>query len=87
MTKHIRMVVVLLVIGGALSAAATGTVSAAQAPEAVLEGRAVLPADTFAPGPPSGSQLSADETKGGRTPPFEGQPLGGVSAVLAAGNG
>ena len=87
MIRHVKMVVGLLVIGGSLIAAAPGTVSAAQASEAVLEGRAVLPADTFAPGPPSGSQLSADETKGGRTPPFEGQPVGGVSAVLDAGNG
>ena len=55
-------------------------------PEAILEGRAVLPADTFAREPPSGSKLE-DETKGGRTPPFEGQPVGGISAVLEAGDG
>src|SRR3990170_937990 len=55
-------------------------------PEATLEGRAVLPADTFAGEPPSGSNLE-DETKGGRTPPFEGQPVGGISAVLEAGDG
>jgi glycerophosphoryl diester phosphodiesterase len=46
----------------------------------------VLPADTFAREPPSGSKLE-DETKGGRTPPFEGQPVGGISAVLEAGDG
>jgi len=50
-------------------------------PEAILEGRAVLPADTFAEGLPSGAKLE-DETKGGRTPPFESQPVGGFSAVL-----
>ena len=66
---------------------ATQAVSAASAqPEATLEGRAVLPADTFAEGPPSGNDLE-EETKGGRTPPFDGQPVGGVSAVLEAGNG
>ena len=57
----------------------------AQTPETTLEGRAVLPADTFAPGPPSGSGLDADEVVGGREPPFEGQPVGGVSAVVDAG--
>ena len=86
MIRRVRIVVGLLVVSGSLIAAATGTASATQAPEAVLEGRAVLPADTFAPGPPSGSELE-DETKGGRTPPFEGQPVGGVSAVLDVGNG
>jgi len=55
-------------------------------PETALEGRAVLPADTFAGGPPSGSRLE-EETKGGRTPPFEGQPVGGVSTILDAGEG
>ncbi len=86
MRREIKIAFRLLVIGGSLIAAAAGTVSAAQAPEAVLEGRAVLPADTFAEGPSSGSMLE-DETKGGRTPPFEGQPVGGVSAVLDAANG
>ncbi len=46
----------------------------------------MLPADTFAEGPQSGNELE-EETKGGRTPPFEGQPVGGVSAVLEAGDG
>ena len=59
----------------------------AQTPETTLAGRAVLPADTFAPGPPSGSGLDTDEVVGGREPPFEGQPVGGVSAVLSAGGG
>ena len=59
----------------------------AEPPSATLEGRAVLPADTFAPGPPSGSELGEDQPKGGREPPFEGQPVGGFSAVLDAGGG
>lgn len=58
-----------------------------RSPEATLEGRAVLPADTFAPGPPSGAGLDADEIVGGREAPFVGQPVGGVSAVLDAGGG
>lgn len=61
--------------------------AAAQAPQATLEGRAVLPADTLAPGPPSGSDLDPDEVVGGRETPFEGQPVGGFSAVLDAGGG
>ena len=75
---------------GALIFAAAQPAAAALAqpkpPEANLEGRAVLPADTFAGGPPSGSRLE-EETKGGRTPPFDGQPVGGVSAILDAGDG
>ena len=60
----------------------------AEPPRATLEGRAVLPAHTFAPGPPSGSELGEDETKGrGHKPPFKGQPVGGFSAVLEAGDG
>lgn len=76
--KRVRMVVVLLV---AAVAALPASIALAQQPEASLEGRAVLPADTFAEGPSSGADLE-DETRGGRTPPFEGQPVGGVSAVL-----
>ncbi len=83
MRGHARIVVVLLI---AAVAALPASVALAQQPEATLEGRAVLPADTFAEGPPSGTKLE-EETKGGRTPPFESQPVGGISAVLEAGNG
>src|SRR5215204_505912 len=47
-----------------------------------IEGRAGLPADTFALGPPSGSELG-DEINGRRLP-FEHQPAQGFSAVLDA---
>ncbi len=80
--RRVRLVVVLLI---AVVAALPASVALAQQ-EATLEGRAVLPADTFAEGPSSGAKLE-DETKGGRTPPFEGQPIGGVSAVLDEGDG
>ncbi len=80
---RIRVAAVIVVM---LVSAVAVPVAAVAQPEATLEGRAVLPADTFAEGPPSGNGLE-DETKGGRTPPFEGQPVGGVSAVLEAGNG
>jgi glycerophosphoryl diester phosphodiesterase len=48
-----------------------------------IEGRAGLPPDTFALGPPSGSKLG-DEINGRRLP-FEHQPAQGFSAVLDAG--
>lgn len=58
--------------------------AAAQAAEPVLEGRAVLPADTFASGPPSGAFTGSAN---GRTTPFASQPVEGFSAVLDAGEG
>jgi glycerophosphoryl diester phosphodiesterase len=45
-----------------------------------LKGFAVLPADTFAPGPQSGKDISAN----GRTGPFPGQPVQGFSGVQFA---
>jgi hypothetical protein len=46
-----------------------------------LEARALLPADTFAPGPPSGAALGTAPING-RTPPFGGQPVQGFSGVI-----
>lgn len=60
--------------------------SAAPRPEAVLEGRAVLPAQTFAPGPISGTLLGSAPINGVPIP-FPSQPVQGVSAVLDAGDG
>lgn len=48
--------------------------------ETTLKGFALLPADTFAPGPASGKDVSAN----GRTGPFSGQPVQGFSAVQFA---
>lgn len=84
-----RVAIIGLIFAAAVQsmpAAAIGQRSA-EPPSATLGGRAVLPADTFAPGPPSGSGLGEDEPKGGREPPFEGQPVGGFSTVLDAGGG
>jgi glycerophosphoryl diester phosphodiesterase len=47
----------------------------------VLKGFASLPADTFAPGPPSGKLLTGTN---GRTVPFSNQPVQGFSAVQFA---
>src|SRR5262249_25806901 len=48
---------------------------------------AVLPADTFAPGPTAGRQLGTAPING-RTPPFVNQqPIQGFSGVLEDGDG
>jgi len=57
---------------------------AQDAPIVTLEGYAVLPADTFAEGPDSGTALNPSN---GRAPPFTGQPVQGFSAILPAENG
>jgi hypothetical protein len=77
-----------IVLGALVAVAVTqpASITLAETSEATLEGRAVLPADTFGPGPPSGAALE-DETKYGREPPFKGQPVGGFSAVLSGGGG
>ncbi|NWG15583.1 MAG: esterase-like activity of phytase family protein [Chloroflexi bacterium] len=54
----------------------------------VLEGFAVLPADTFAEGPASGAAEEDPTTDYfGRMFPFESQPVQGMSAVLPTDNG
>ena len=61
--------------------------AAARAPgggEATLLGRAILPADAYQPGPPSGAFIAPDN---GVTPPFPSQPVPGFSAILDAGQG
>ena len=77
---RIRLFVTACVLG------ALGLVATAGAGDrkdnTVLEARAVLPADTFAPGPPSGAFITPAN---GRTPPFASQPVQGISAVLPAG--
>lgn len=52
--------------------------------EPTLVARAILPADAYQPGPPSGNFIGPDN---GVTPPFPGQPIPGFSAVLDAGDG
>jgi glycerophosphoryl diester phosphodiesterase len=52
----------------------------------LLEGWAVLPADTFAPGPRSGARLDPTQTHG-RAIPFPGQPVQGFSALLPEDGG
>jgi hypothetical protein len=52
--------------------------------EPMLLGRAILPADAYQPGPPSGAFITPDN---GVTPPFPSQPIPGFSAVLTARHG
>lgn len=69
-----------LLLPTALLALALVAAGSAAAPQPTLEARAVIPADTFAPGPVSGQFI----TGGFRTGPFPSQPVQGVSAVLPA---
>jgi hypothetical protein len=69
-----------LLLGLALAALAGTAVAFAGAPAPTLVARAVIPADTFAPGPVSGQFI----TGGLRPHPFPSQPVQGISAVLAA---
>jgi hypothetical protein len=77
------------VASAALAAAVAVAVSTALAvavdrKDPTLLGRAILPADAYQPGPPSGAFITADN---GVTPPFPGQPIPGFSAILDAGHG
>src|SRR5215510_11002495 len=52
-----------------------------------LDGRAVLPAATFSPGPTSGRQLGSAPINGQAVPFVNKQPVQGFSAVLDNGHG
>src|SRR4029450_6923153 len=67
-----------LALGAAVSLLALPT--GAHMPGPTLEGRAVLPVLTLAPGPPSGAALAG--TTNGITFPLPSQPVEGFSAVL-----
>jgi hypothetical protein len=65
----------------ALMAVSLGSLCAAAHAQGTLTGWAMLPADTFAPGPTSGQFTTPAN---GRVPPYLGaQPVQGFSAVLA----
>ena len=53
----------------------------AQTPRATLTGFAVMPPETFAPGPPSGAWIQAGKEG---VPQFPSQPVQGFSAVWPA---
>ena len=60
------------------------SMSRGQGDEPTLLARAILAADAYQPGPPSGAFITSDN---GVTPPFPGQPIPGFSAILDAGHG
>lgn len=60
--------------------------AASPAAAQTLEGRAALPAETFADGPESGAEIGESEMNGVELP-VEGQPVQGFSAILNAGDG
>jgi glycerophosphoryl diester phosphodiesterase len=62
--------------------AAASVVADAQSPRVTLTGLAVLPADTFAAGPPSGAWLRAERLG---VAEFSSQPVQGVSSIWPAG--
>lgn len=74
------------VLLAALALALPASAGASDQTGARLLGRAVLPANTFAPGPPSGSLLGPAPINGVQ-PPFASQPVQGFSATLSAGGG
>ena len=53
---------------------------------AVLVGRAVLPARTFAEGPPSGARIDPERANG-EPVPFPSQPVQGFSGIVVNGDG
>lgn len=81
--RHLKPLVLLCAAG---VAGAVAFSSSAETGRAVLVARAILPAATFAPGPPSGQFIGAGPFNG-VTVPFASQPVQGFSAVLPAEKG
>lgn len=79
------LALLLAVVLGALLAAAPRARAQTASPYVELLGRAVLPADTFAAGPPSGFAVTGNTN--GRAVPFATQPVQGFSAVLPTWGG
>jgi len=80
MLKEMKTTLILSIAGLILLVCGVNGTTGAQ----TLTGRAVLPADTFAPGPASGQFIGPAN---GRTPPFAMQPVQGISAVLQGPGG
>ncbi len=80
---------VALVVAMSLSVAQAQEATRAGQPydTAILEGIAVLPADSYAEGPASGAAIDPAGNNNGRTVPFESQPVQGFSSVIPGDNG
>lgn len=86
-TRTVLAAAYVALLAPACFAAALAPVQPKPGPAATLVGRAVLPADTFAPGPTCGRYLGTG-TVGGRKGPFiDRQPVQGFSGLLADGGG
>jgi hypothetical protein len=72
------------VVGATAACLFTALGEAGPRRQATLEGRAVLAANTFATGRPSGAQLGAGPINGVSVP-FDRQPVQGISALNATG--
>ncbi len=75
------VLIFVLVPAAFVRAAGADAQTRSSARSATLIGRAVLPAETFAEGPPSGSRLG-DQPRNGVAVPFPAQPLQGLSGVV-----
>jgi glycerophosphoryl diester phosphodiesterase len=80
----IRLPAALLL--AAIALAVPAAAPAAPTPDSALLARAVLPANTFSPGPISGTLLGTAPINGVQLP-FADQPVQGFSAALPAGDG
>jgi glycerophosphoryl diester phosphodiesterase len=76
------MKVLRILVIAAVVVSVSGFAASAKPPEPTLQGRAVLPVATYAPGPPSGSFFSG-QTINGISFPLPSQPIQGFSALLA----
>ena len=77
-------IVIVAAFAAACVAVFTALATADDGGPPTLLARAILPADAYQPGPPSGAAIGPDN---GVVPPFPGQPIPGFSAVLDAGRG
>jgi len=75
-SRFIRILVLVVVVAGC---------GADSTERPFLTGRALLPADTFAPGPPTGAALTGEFN--GRTPPFAAVPVQGFSSLVPLDRG
>jgi len=83
--NHAARWIGLITLAFALNAALLNTVTFAQqsAPHVTLVGRAILPALSYADGPPSGVALTVLKNVNGVRVPFSTQPFSGLSAITA----
>jgi len=76
-----RLCATAIAVVAVMAAAFSGVAARASTPKPTLEGRAVLPVNTYAPGPPSGAFYTGPSN--GITFPTPSQPVEGFSAMLA----